>query len=124
MVNIVASLNRIELQIHTQLEVGGEQTLPHRRLHLAGPGQGQAEMPLDLDRSLGIERVTAFGLGRAPSPPQIRVRVDNYSLDSCSDVIKSRASIFYFFFNFLRACSHPFATLAIYQLIDGFGMVA
>ena len=95
-VNIVASLNRIELQIQTKFEGRESHTPLHPHLDL--PPQGQIEMPLDLDRALDLERVTALELGSAPSPPlpKFRIDADNFSGDSCSDVIKSRASIFFF----------------------------
>ena len=96
MVNIVAGLNRIELQIQTKFEGRESETPLHPRLGL--PLQGKIDIPPDLDGSLDMERVTAFELGRASSPPlpKFRIDSDNFSIDSCSGVIKSRASIFFF----------------------------
>jgi hypothetical protein len=89
----------IELQIQTNFEARGSQAPSYPRLHLPVQGQGQAEMLLDVDKSLDMERATAFELGRAPSPPLAKFRIDsdhNFSTNSCSDVIKSRASIYFF----------------------------
>jgi hypothetical protein len=95
MANVVASLNRIELQIRSKSEASGDQASPHQH------GQGQVEVLLDLDRSLNMERASAFKfeLTRAPSPPLVKFRIDSdsFSINSRlerSDVIKNRASFF------------------------------
>jgi hypothetical protein len=98
---MVARLNRMDIQIQSKFEARGGQAPPHPHphLHLPAHGQWQVEMPLDSDRSLDMERAAAFELTRAPSPPLVIFRIDS---DSRSDVIKSRASILFFFLNFRR----------------------
>jgi hypothetical protein len=62
-------------------------------------GQVQTSLKLvDLKSSLDRERLTAFELGRTPSPPLVKFRADpdNLSIDSCSEIIKSRASTYLF----------------------------
>jgi hypothetical protein len=92
-------LNRIELQIETRFEAreGQAPLHPHPHLHLPAHGQGQVEMPLGLDRSLDMERVSAFELTRAPSPPLVKFRIDldNFSIDSRSE--RSDVELLFFF---------------------------
>jgi hypothetical protein len=93
-------LNRIELQIQTKFEAGESKTPLHSRLDL--PPQGHVEMPLNVDRSLDMERVTAFELGRAPSPPLVKFRIDSDNFSTDSYVRRPSKVKLLFFFNFCQ----------------------
>jgi hypothetical protein len=109
--NTAASVKRIELEIielrglQAQVRVSEESTVTQSQGLNApydGPVRGKIQPALDLESVLDTERLTAFELGKAPSPPLVKFRadLDNFSIDSCPDVIKK--SSFYFFFFHLR----------------------
>jgi hypothetical protein len=91
--NTAASVKCIELEIielrglQAQVRVSEESTVTQSQGLNAPPVQGKVHTVLDRDR------LTAFELGRLA---KFRVDSDNISTDSCSGVIKSRASIFFF----------------------------
>jgi hypothetical protein len=100
--NTAASVKRIELEIIALrgLRAPVYTVTQSQGLNAPydGPVRGEIRSAPDLESALDRERLTAFELGKAPSPPLVKFRadLDNFSIDSCPDVIKK--SSFYFFF--------------------------
>jgi hypothetical protein len=99
-VNILATLNHLEA-----VSLAGRDS--EDQVKLAKPTAARLEAntafpPLDSDRQLNTERLTAFGLRRAVSPPlapRFRVDSDKFGLDSCSDHsdrIRRQPAFFFF----------------------------
>jgi hypothetical protein len=108
--NTAASMKRIELEIielrglQAQVRVSEEYTVTQSQGLNApydGPVRGKIRSAPDPESALDRERLTAFELGKAPSPPLVKFRadLDNFSIDNCPDVIK-KSSFYLFFFIF------------------------
>jgi hypothetical protein len=95
--NTAASVKRIELEItelrgfQAQVRASEESTVTQSQV-LNAPYDGPVRGKI-MHTALDTDRLTAFELGRLA---EFRVDSDNFSTDSCSGVIKSRASIFFF----------------------------
>jgi hypothetical protein len=99
-VNILATLNRLEAA--SLVGRDSEDQIKHAESTAARLEASTAFPLLDIDRQLDTERLNAFGLGRAASPPlapRFRVDSNNFDLDSCSDHSdRHRTSTGFFFF--------------------------